>query len=111
MYALILPRDHQVGDRGWLGWCPVLQALPGRIIKASSLSSNPLPNPSRSHSPPISSNSAMLSLSLPCIDPAFEWLFANPVTPGICGGGSDEAQVVKDERGTIDVGVDARRSE
>lgn len=52
--------------------CPVPQALPGRIIKASSLSSNPLPKPSRSHSPPMSSNNAILSLSLPCIDPAFE---------------------------------------
>ena len=44
------------------------------------------------------------------MDPGFEWLCAKPVTLGRWGGGSDEAQVVKDERGTIDVGVDASRS-
>src|SRR5262245_8682046 len=37
-------------------------AFPSTIIKVSNLSSNPLPSPSRSHSPPISSNKAMLSL-------------------------------------------------
>jgi len=87
----------------------VPHAFPGRIIKASNLSSSPLPNPSRSHSPPPSSNNAMLSLSLPCIDPVLE-TFPKPFTLGMCGGGSDEAHVMNDDRGTVDVGVDARRS-
>jgi hypothetical protein len=39
------------------------------------------------------------------------WTWVSPDTPGICGGGSEvEAEVVSDERGCRDAGVEARRS-
>lgn len=104
--------------------------LSGTDINASSLSSKPLPRPSRAHSPPKSSNIIMPSLSpvplsLAILPPSLVSISrscpqspipVHPVCPvypdtrGICGGGSATEQFVNDERGIVAAGVEARRS-
>src|ERR1700722_12435016 len=68
-------------------------------INTSKRSSNPFPRPSRSHSPPISSI-AMLPRAMPpplsctpCTEAA-ALACVSPLTLGMWGGGSAEAEVV-----------------
>jgi hypothetical protein len=88
-------------------------------MSASSLSSRPLPNPSRSHSPPISSASSMAMLSRVVLRPSITpltlsaWFcdWAKPVTEGKWGGGSAAvAALVRLDSGCVKTGVEASKS-
>lgn len=104
------------------------------MINASNLSSNPLPNPSLSHSPPeLSStvlpipNARREAVALLLVGP-FELdryeigeeaeglniplRGVYPLTEGMCGGGSMvDAALVREDRETKEEGVEVNRSE